>query len=1015
MPPTWTNSGKNIGAEVDLQNENFPAREPLTVELKQGWNKVFLKLPYVAASEVRLNKWLFTFVLTTPDGRHAIPDLVYSPTQTINFDDEPIPRTLSADPLPELEGKAVTVSSTPTPTLTANQWYVMFDRGANHGYLWENAATHTLFNTATTPGSSASANARYLVRLIPTSGGKYYLQTGYGNYFGKIQQSVNVPLTANPTEAITVSKIGGNDSHFYLQSAAGIILDANDLSLGDAKATVVGWGTTPPTALNGNNDWAFYPVEISDASQVSFTADDVTVCQGHQTAGLGNTRQALLRLRLTATTACTPTAFDVNLTGADQISRLAVYATDIDQLHAPDASPRLLGTATPTEGELTIPVSGYTLADGQQAYFWITADIKTTATELSTIDAALLSITYDNPQGGSTCHLQDKGNPTGAMRIYKRQQFLWTGSQSKAKYYRIPTILRTDDQGIIALCDDRYDNTQDLGKVASGAAGKHKIDVVMRKSLDDGATWGDPQVVAAGDGTSSAACGYGDPAIVRTLTGKLICLMAAGSTSFPNGMLHMGYSCSTDNGATWSAPVDIWSAINKSGLAITSAFTSAGKGICFPNGRIAFALNARVNGVCNEYILYSDDEGASWTIAPTMACPSADESKLEIMDDNTLILSVRQGGWNSQANRAYARTTADASIGTIPSWTEKAYWTDLNANGCNADILYYSRQSVAPEQRDLMLHTAVKTFQTYRKDLRLYMSFDQGNTWQEAFQLQPGYSAYSSMQKLANGDLAIIFEDGSLGNQDKMDCYAMTYLVISRETLEARAEEVWQTKQETAGMTKIVYENSKETELGKWDIDNTSGRNVWTSATPANPIAGLTLTKSAGTFDRYTGWNGYYNLAYKVGAINRDEVLTLTAPEGYFIKSYSFQVQEWSSGAAANHFTLKTEDGTTITPAFGGADGYVLFGANDINAKSTHFTVRSTDTSRYIAIINFVVVLTSDDPTSIHLIGNADGRTNGDTQQSMLNAQWYNLTGQPVSNPTHPGIYIKGNKKILVR
>ena len=103
--------------------------------------------------------------------------------------------------------------------------------------------------------------------------------------------------------------------------------------------------------------------------------------------------------------------------------------------------------------------------------------------------------------------------------------------------------------------------------------------------------------------------------------------------------------------------------------------------------------------------------------------------------------------------------------------------------------MYYSRETEG--QRDLLLHTLVKTFQNFRKDLRLYMSTDQGRTWQEAFQLQPGYAAYSSMQRLANGDLAIIFEDGSLGNQDKQDCYAMNYVVLSRETVEARAAELF--------------------------------------------------------------------------------------------------------------------------------------------------------------------------------------------------------------------------------
>ena len=1011
LPPTWTNTGKSIGPEVDLQNENFPAREPVNVQLKQGWNKVFLKLPYVAASGVRLNKWLFTFVLTTTDGRKALDGLVYSPTQTMNFEDEDIPRALSSDPLTEVEGKMITMSTTAASDLTTGQWYVMYNRGSGRGYLWENAGSHTLFNTSTAPSGSATTNAKYLVRLEDATDGKFFLQTGFGNYFGKIQQSINVPVTANPTEAITVAKINGTDGHFYLQSSEGLILDANDYSLGDSRATVVGWGNSVPSTTGGNNDWAFYPIELTDASNISFTADNVTVCQGHQTAGQGNTMQALLRAQLVTVTACTPTRFDITLTGAEQMSRVAIYATDIDQLHAPGSNPILLGSATPTGNELSIPVSMSALADGQKVYFWITADVKAGATELSTIDAALKAIAYDNPQGGSTCDLQEKGNPTGVMQIFKRQQFLWTGSLSQEKYYRIPTILNTADGGIVALCDDRYDNTQDLGKVASGAAGKHKIDVVMRKSMDDGATWDNARVVAAGDGTSAAACGYGDPAIVRTLSGKLVCLMAAGSSSFPSGMLHMGYSESTDNGATWSAPKDIYSAINKNGLNITSAFTSAGKGVCFADGRIAFAMNGKVSGVCNEYILYSDDEGKNWTIAPNMACASADESKLEIMNDNSLILSVRQGGWNSQANRAYSRTTGDASGEGINSWGEKGYWTDLNANGCNADILYYSRETEGVGVCDMMLHTAIKTFQTYRKDLRLYMSFDQGQTWQEAFQLQPGYAAYSSMQKLANGDLAIIFEDGSLGNQDKMDCYAMTYLVISRETLEARAEEVFQTKQESANLIKIVYENTKETDLGSWDVNNTSGRNVWTSTTPANPIAGFTLKKSAGTFDRYTGWNGFYNLAYKVGAAGRDEKLTLTAPEGYLIKNYSFKVQEWSNGAAADDFTITAEDGTTIQPAYrGGADGYTPFDIKDVQAKSTYFTVRSANASKYLAIINFVVLLTPEDEVGIDAL-----------TAPVVSEGIYNLAGQQIVNSKSSnrklsrGLYIKHGQKIVVR
>lgn len=85
-PPIWGNTGVAINNEVDLRNENFSARSPISVQLRKGWNKVFIKLPYVAADGVRLNKWMFTCVFTDLDGTNAVEGLIYSPDQqkTIN-------------------------------------------------------------------------------------------------------------------------------------------------------------------------------------------------------------------------------------------------------------------------------------------------------------------------------------------------------------------------------------------------------------------------------------------------------------------------------------------------------------------------------------------------------------------------------------------------------------------------------------------------------------------------------------------------------------------------------------------------------------------------------------------------------------------------------------------------------------------------------------------------------------------------------------------------------------------
>ncbi len=80
-PPVWENTHTQKSNEITLKNENFQARPPIQVELNKGWNKVFLKLPVgkFSTPEVRLQKWMFTFVFVTPDGKNAVEGLVYSP------------------------------------------------------------------------------------------------------------------------------------------------------------------------------------------------------------------------------------------------------------------------------------------------------------------------------------------------------------------------------------------------------------------------------------------------------------------------------------------------------------------------------------------------------------------------------------------------------------------------------------------------------------------------------------------------------------------------------------------------------------------------------------------------------------------------------------------------------------------------------------------------------------------------------------------------------------------------
>ena len=84
LPPTWSAKHTQRSNEIALENENCVVRDPIAVDLKKGWNKVFLKLPVgkFSTPQVRLVKWMFTTVFVTLDGESEVDGLIYSPNKS---------------------------------------------------------------------------------------------------------------------------------------------------------------------------------------------------------------------------------------------------------------------------------------------------------------------------------------------------------------------------------------------------------------------------------------------------------------------------------------------------------------------------------------------------------------------------------------------------------------------------------------------------------------------------------------------------------------------------------------------------------------------------------------------------------------------------------------------------------------------------------------------------------------------------------------------------------------------
>ena len=176
--PTWTNAGKSITNEIPLGNENFTARKPVKIKLLEGWNKVFLKLPYVSASGVRLNKWMFTFVITDTEGRDALDGLIYSPSKSMDGEQYTDDETFILRPSDE----------------AASYWYTMCTPLRDGRYIQSNGVGQGL--TGGADGTSHKAMWRFTQR----TDGSY-------NIINRSDESFISPSASNNTQLKTSKNV----------------------------------------------------------------------------------------------------------------------------------------------------------------------------------------------------------------------------------------------------------------------------------------------------------------------------------------------------------------------------------------------------------------------------------------------------------------------------------------------------------------------------------------------------------------------------------------------------------------------------------------------------------------------------------------------------------------------------------------------------------------------------------------------------------------------------------------
>jgi sialidase-1 len=340
------------------------------------------------------------------------------------------------------------------------------------------------------------------------------------------------------------------------------------------------------------------------------------------------------------------------------------------------------------------------------------------------------------------------------------------------KSYRIPAIIKSPNNDLLAFCEGRVHSSSDFGN----------IDIVMKRSSDNGNTWSPIFIVANYDSLQA-----GNPAPVVDLTdpafpkGKIYLFYNTGNNFESEvrkglGVREVWYITSIDNGLTWSKGVNIttqthrpnqikynpsyhfnedWrSYANTPGhaLQITSGLYK---------GRIYIPANHSVGepqNHFNDYVAhgyYTDDHGLSFKLSESVNIPGSNESTAAELSNNGLLMNAR-----NQNGEIKSRLIAISHNGGA-NWDTTYFDTQLPDPVCEGSILNIG---VKDKKQVLAFVNAADT--KNRNNLTLRISFDEGKTWAKNILVDASKeekemannSAYSDIVLLKKSNIGILYE-----------------------------------------------------------------------------------------------------------------------------------------------------------------------------------------------------------------------------------------------------------------
>ena len=227
--------------------------------------------------------------------------------------------------------------------------------------------------------------------------------------------------------------------------------------------------------------------------------------------------------------------------------------------------------------------------------------------------------------------------------------------------YRIPAVVVTPQGTVLAFCEARKNSPRDEGD----------IDLVLKRSTDGGQTWEKMRILwGEGENTIGNPC----PVVDReTDTVWLPCC-------HNNDRVFVMHS--SDEGATWSSPVEITPDVKPPGW--TWYATGPGHGIQLREGRLLIPCDHRIqqSRVSYSHVFYSDDHGINWKLGGSLS-RDTNECVAVQTEDGAVYLSMRS--LHGKNRRAYAWSQDGGE-----TWSEVQWDETLIEPVCQASLVRFT-------------------------------------------------------------------------------------------------------------------------------------------------------------------------------------------------------------------------------------------------------------------------------------------------------------------------------------